>query len=79
MRRLQLGEALVEPSKEMQTHVEKIKHIPIEELARRFDYRTKLAMEELLAFSSFMKKSLIYLAGMATLSVYLNIMCKKKS
>lgn len=64
-------------SEDMEAYVERIKHIPIEELARRFDYKTKLAIEELLALSSFMKKALIYLAGMATLSIYLNILTKK--
>ena len=62
---------------DMEAYVDRIKNIPIEELARRFDYKTKLAVEELLALSSFMKKALIYLAGMATLSIYLNILSKK--
>lgn len=62
---------------DMESYVQRIQGIPIEELARRFDYKTKVAVEELMALSSFMKKSLIYLAGMATLSVYLNILTKQ--
>jgi len=62
---------------DMEAYLKRIQHIPIEELARRFDYKTKLAVEELLSLSSFMKKSLLYLAGMATLSIYLNILTKK--
>jgi len=61
----------------MEAYLERIQSIPIEELARRFDYKTKIAIEELLSLSGFMKKSLIYLAGMATLSIYLNILTKK--
>ena len=61
----------------MESYLERIQSIPIKELARRFDYKTKIAIEELLSLSSFMKKSLIYLAGMATLSIYLNILTKK--
>jgi len=61
----------------MEAYLERIQNIPIEELVRRFDYKTKLAIEELLTLSSFMKKSLLYLAGMATLSIYLNILTKK--
>jgi len=64
-------------AEDMEAYLKRIQHIPIEELVRRFDYKTKLAVEELLSLSSFMKKSLIYLAGMATLSIYLNILTKK--
>ena len=62
---------------DMESYIRRIQGIPIEELARRFDYKTKIAIEEIMSLSSFMKKSLIYLAGMATLSVYLNILTKK--
>lgn len=62
----------------MDAYVKRIQHIPVEELARRFDYKTKIAVEELISLSSFMKKSLLYLAGMATLSIYLNILTAKK-
>ena len=62
---------------DMEAYIKRIQHIPVEELARRFDYKTKLAVEELLSLSSFMKKSLLYLAGMATLSIYLNILTKR--
>ena len=64
-------------AEDMESYIKRIQHIPIEELARRFDYKTKLAVEELLSLSSFMKKSLLYLGGMATLSIYLNILTKK--
>jgi hypothetical protein len=64
-------------AEDMESYIKRIQHIPIEELARRFDYKTKLAVEELLSLSSFMKKALLYLAGMATLSIYLNILTKK--
>lgn len=63
---------------DMDEYLERIKTIPIEELARRFDYKSKIAVEELISLSSFMKKSLIYLAAMATLSLYLNILTRKK-
>ncbi len=62
---------------DLEAYVQRIQHIPIEELARRFDYKTKVAVEELISLSSFMKRSLLYLAGMATLSIYLNILTKK--
>lgn len=64
-------------AEDMEQYIQRIQHIPIEELARRFDYKTKLAVEELLSLSGFMKKSLLYLAGLATLSIYLNILTKK--
>jgi uncharacterized protein YfaQ (DUF2300 family) len=64
-------------AEDMEAYIQRIQNIPIEELARRFDYKTKIAVEELLSLSSFMKKSLLYLAGMATLSIYLNILTKK--
>ena len=64
-------------AEDMEAYIQRIQNIPIEELARRFDYKTKIAIEELLSLSSFMKKSLLYLAGMATLSIYLNILTKK--
>jgi hypothetical protein len=64
-------------AEDMESYIKRIKNIPIEELVRRFDYKTKLAVEELLSLSSFMKKGLLYLAGMATLSIYLNILTKK--
>jgi len=64
-------------AEDMERYIQRIQHIPIEELARRFDYKTKLAVEELLSLSGFMKKSLLYLAGLATLSIYLNILTKK--
>ena len=64
-------------AEDMESYIRRIQHIPIEELARRFDYKTKIAVEELLSLSSFMKKSLLYLAGMATLSIYLNILTRK--
>jgi len=63
---------------DMEAYLERIRTIPIEELARRFDYKTKIAVEELISLSSFMKKSLIYLAAMATLSLYLSILTKRK-
>lgn len=62
---------------DMEAYIKRIQHIPVEELARRFDYKTKLAVEELLSLSGFMKKSLLYLAGMATLSIYLNILTQR--
>jgi len=64
-------------AEDMEAYIKRIQHIPVEELARRFDYKTKIAIEELLSLSSFMKKSLLYLAGMATLSIYLNILTRK--
>jgi len=64
-------------AQDMEAYIRRIQHIPVEELARRFDYKTKIAVEELLSLSSFMKKSLLYLGGMATLSIYLNILTKK--
>jgi len=64
-------------AEDMEAYIKRIQHIPVEELARRFDYKTKIAVEELLSLSSFMKKSLLYLAGMATLSIYLNILTRK--
>lgn len=63
---------------DMEAYLDRIRTIPIEELARRFDYKTKIAVEELISLSSFMKKSLIYLAALATLSLYLNILTRKK-
>ena len=64
-------------AEDLEAYVNRIQHIPIEELARRFDYKTKISVEELLSLSGFMKKSLLYLSGMATLSIYLNILTKK--
>lgn len=64
-------------AEDMERYIERIQHIPIEELARRFDYKTKLAVEELLSLSGFMQKALLYLAGLATLSIYLNILTRK--
>ena len=64
-------------AEDLEAYVQRIQNIPIEELARRFDYKTKIAVEELISLSSFMKRSLLYLAGMATLSIYLNILTKK--
>lgn len=64
-------------AEDLEAYVARIQNIPIEELARRFDYKTKIAVEELISLSSFMKRSLLYLAGMATLSIYLNILTKK--
>jgi len=63
---------------DMDSYLDRIRTIPIEELARRFDYKTKIAVEELISLSSFMKKSLLYLAAMATLSLYLNVLTKKR-
>jgi len=63
---------------DMEAYLSRIRTIPIEELARRFDYKTKIAVEELVSLSSFMKKCLLYLAAMATLSLYLNILTKKR-
>lgn len=63
---------------DMDSYLTRIRTIPIEELARRFDYKTKIAVEELVSLSSFMKKSLLYLAAMATLSLYLNVLTKKR-
>lgn len=61
---------------DMQAYIQRIQGIPIEELAQRFDYKSKVATEELISLSAFMKKSLIYLCGMATLSIYLNILTR---
>jgi len=63
-------------AEDIESYVRRIQHIPVEELVRRFDYKSKIAIEELLSLSSFMKKGLLYLAGMATLSIYLNILTK---
>ena len=63
---------------DMDAYLARIRNIPVEELARRFDYKTKIAVEELLSLSSFMKKSLLYLAFMATLSLYLNVLTKRR-
>lgn len=60
-----------------EAYLKRIQNIPIEELARRFDFKTKVAVEELLNLSAFMKKALLYLSGIATLSVYLSILTKK--
>lgn len=64
-------------AEDIETYVQRIRHIPIEDLARRFDYKSKVAVEEMLALSSFTKKALVYLAVMATLSIYLNFITKK--
>jgi len=64
-------------AEDMERYIQRIQNIPIEELARRFDYKTKIAIEEMLSLSGFMKKALLYLAGLATLSIYLNILTKK--
>lgn len=61
---------------DMDAYIQRIQNIPIETLAQRFDYKSMLVAQELISLSSFMKKSLIYLAGMATLSLYLNIISK---
>jgi hypothetical protein len=63
---------------DMEAYLSRIRTIPVEELARRFDYKTKIAVEELISLSSFMKKSLLYLAAIATLSLYLTVLMKRK-
>jgi hypothetical protein len=63
--------------RDMESYMQRIKHIPIEELARRFDYKTKIAVEELVSLSSFMKRALLYLGAMATVSIYLNILTRR--
>lgn len=64
-------------SEDADTYLQRIQSIPVEELARRFDYKSKVAVEELLTLSAFMKKALLYLCGIATLSLYLNVMMKQ--
>lgn len=65
-------------NQDMESHLSQIKGVPAEDLVRRFDFRTKVALEELASLSSFMKKTLLYLAAMATLSIYLNMVTKKR-
>jgi hypothetical protein len=64
-------------SEDAESYLKRIQNIPIEELARRFDFKSKVAVEELLSLSAFMKKALLYLCAIATLSVYLSILTKK--
>jgi len=68
----------MDTNKDMESHLSQIKSLPVDDLVRRFDFRTKVAVEELTSLSSFMKKTLLYLAAMATLSIYLNMITKGK-
>lgn len=84
---LQQGQAALQQGREvvssasttvddMDAYIQRIQNIPIETLAQRFDYKSMIMTQELVSLSSFMKKSLIYLCGMATLSIYLNMLTK---
>ena len=66
-----------ETADDFELYLKRIRHIPIEELARRFDYKTKIAVEELVSLSSFMKRALLYLGAVATISIYLNILTRR--
>ena len=59
------------PSSKEVDYLTSIKDLPDSEIIRRIDYKTKLVAEELMSLSNFMKKSLMYLCGMAALSWYL--------
>ena len=59
------------PSTKEVDYLTSIKDLPDTEIIRRIDYKTKLVAEELMSLSNFMKKSLLYLCGMAALSWYL--------
>lgn len=57
----------------MDSHVEKLNNISTDELIRKLDYKTKVAIDELLSFSSFTKRILLYLVAITALSTYLTI------
>ena len=57
----------------MQAHVEKVASVSTDELVKRLDYKTKIAVDELLSFSSFTKRVLLYLIAITSLSAYLTI------
>lgn len=57
----------------MKAYIEKISSISSDELIKRLDYKTKVAVDELLSFSSFTKRILLYLVAITTLSAYLTI------
>ena len=49
----------------------------VETLAKDIEYKTQVATNELLDLSYFMKKSLLYIAIIVSLSLYTSIVCKK--
>ena len=69
--RLGLQEASAE-----EEHVDKISSVSDQEIIKRLDFKTKVALEELLSLSSFTKKTLLYLLAITTLSVYM-VMVKR--
>ncbi len=77
MRPRALSEINVGDDADANAYLKRINNVPIDELARRFDYKSKVAVEELLTLSAFMKKALLYLCGIATLSLYLNVVMKQ--
>lgn len=54
-----------------QEHVDKISNLNDQEIIKRLDFKTKIALEELLSLSSFTRKTLLYLLAITTLSVYM--------
>lgn len=60
-----------------EAHLSATKDVPVDQVVRKLDYKTKIAMDELFSLSSFMKRCLIYLAVMASLSVYLHLARRK--
>ena len=55
--------------------VDESKHV--ESIAKDVEYKTQVATNELLDLSYFMKKSLLYIAIIVSLSLYTSIVCKK--
>ena len=49
----------------------------VETLAKDIEYKTQAATNELLDLSYFIKKSLLYIAIIVSLSLYTSIVCKK--
>ncbi len=49
----------------------------VESMAKDIEHKTQVATDELLNLSYFMKKSLLYIAIIVSLSLYTSIVCKK--
>ena len=49
----------------------------VEVMAKDIEHKTQIATNELLNLSYFMKKSLLYIAVIVSLSLYTSIVCKK--
>ena len=49
----------------------------VESMAKSIEHKTQEATNELLDLSYFMKKSLLYIAIIVSLSLYTSIVCKK--